>query len=111
MTIYCPFCGEKLVDEAKFCKNCGKNISEYSAQFQGSSNNYSYQPPVVENNHTAATVIGFICAILIPLLGFIFGIYLLTRKDSSKAKKYGTIMIIVSALVWLISFMTTLMWY
>ena len=30
MSKFCPFCGEELVDEAKFCKNCGKDISNYT---------------------------------------------------------------------------------
>lgn len=108
MSIYCPFCGEKLVDEAKFCKNCGKNVADYHKHDTQTTNNYSYQPPVVENNHTLATVLGFICAIFIPLFGIIFGVYLYTRKDSSKAKRYGTLIIILAVVVWIISFIMLL---
>ena len=109
--MFCPFCGEELVDEAKFCKNCGKNVEGYHNIQDNSENRYGFQPPVVEKSHTAATVLGFICAILIPLLGIVFAIYLLTRKDSPKAKKYGIIMIAVSIIVWIISFITTIFWY
>lgn len=103
MTIFCPFCGEKLVDEAKFCKNCGKNIEDYRKHEDDSTNAYDYQPPVAENSHTLAAVLGFICSVFVPLLGLIFGIYMYTRKDSSKAKTYGILMIAISLLVWIIS--------
>ena len=111
MSIFCPFCGEELVDNAKFCRNCGKNVESYQHVNDGSTNGYTYNPPVVEKSHTIATVLGFIFAILIPLLGIIFGIYLLTRKDSQKAKKYGTIMIIVAVIVWVLSFITSFFMY
>ena len=111
MSIYCPFCGEKLVDDAKFCKNCGKDVSNYKKHDTESTNNYSYQPPVVEKSHTLATVLGFICAIFIPLFGVIFGIYLYTRKDSADAKKFGTIIIVLAVAIWILSFITAMIWY
>ncbi len=111
MTIFCPFCGEKLVDNAKFCKNCGKNVENYSTQTNSSTNDYTHQPPVTENSHTFATVLGFICSVFIPLFGLIFGIYMYTRKDNPKAKTYGILMIVISIIVWIISFITTLWMY
>ena len=86
MSIFCPFCGEELVDNAKFCKNCGKNVESYG------------------KSHTLATVLGFIFSILIPLIGIIIGIYLYTRKDSPKAKRYGLLVIVLGVVVWIISF-------
>ena len=41
-------------------------------------------------------------AILIPLIGLIIGIYLLTR-DSSRAKKHGKFVLIVTVVVWTLS--------
>lgn len=111
MSIFCPFCGEKLVDDAKFCKSCGKNVENYHARFNNDSNNYTHHPPVAEKSHTLATVLGFICSVLFPLLGFIFGIYMLTRKDSSNARKYGILMIIVSIIFWIINFFSLLRFY
>lgn len=111
MSKFCPFCGEKLVDEAKFCKNCGKDVSSYTNNGSNFRNSGTYAPPVRENSHTLATVLGFICAIFIPLFGVIFAVYLLTRNDSPKAKKYGTVMLIISILVWIISFITMLFMY
>lgn len=100
MTKFCPFCGEELVDNAKFCKACGKNIEEFN-----SSPNYQpdYQDGAVENDHTAATVLGFVGGLLIPLIGIIVGIYLLTR-DSPTAKRNGKYVIAFSLFIWFISF-------
>lgn len=111
MSKFCPFCGEELVDDAKFCKNCGKDVSGYKAPQSGAQNTHTYYPPVKENSHTVAVVLGFICAVLIPLFGFIFGIYLVTRKDSANAKTYGIVIIALSVIVWIISFLIGMMMY
>ncbi len=104
MSKFCPACGEELVDNAKFCKNCGKNLENgYTAQNVNPSQ--SFHGPVVENDHKAAVIVGYVLAILIPLFGFIVGIYLVTRNDSQNAKKHGKYVIIVAAIVWFISFM------
>ena len=111
MSKFCPFCGEELVNEAKFCKNCGKDVSKYADVSENSNINAGYDLPVAENNHTAARVLGFIFAFLIPLIGFIIGIYLVTRKDSEKAKNHGMIIIAISVVIWIISFITALFMY
>lgn len=110
MSKFCPFCGEELMDEAKFCKNCGKDVSKYSHTGGNNEVTHGYGLPEVEKSHTLAIVLGVICAFLIPLFGIIFGIYLVTRKDSSKAKKYGTVIIAISAVVWFLSFITIFMY-
>lgn len=108
MTIYCPFCGEELIDSAKFCKNCGKNVEKYRDNTANATNEPTSFPPVVEKSHTLAAMLGFICSILIPLIGIIIGIYLYTRKDSPKAKRYGILIIILGVVVWIFSFLLTL---
>ncbi|MEE3491333.1 MAG: zinc-ribbon domain-containing protein [Methanobrevibacter sp.] len=104
MSKFCPSCGEELVDNAKFCKNCGKNLENIENP-QDVNTSQSFQVPVVENDHKAAVIVGYVLAVLIPLFGFIVGIYLVTRKDSHNAKKHGKYVIIVAAIVWFISFM------
>ena len=111
MSKFCPFCGEKLLDEAKFCKNCGKDVSAYSAPGTGRNSDRVYSVPTVEKSHTLATVLGFVFAFLIPLIGIIFGIYLATRNDSPKAKRYGIIIIVIAIIVWVISSITSLFMY
>ena len=102
MSKYCPKCGEQLIDDAKFCKNCGASLEGIPDPHQFNNN---FQVPVVEKDHTAAIVIGYILAVLIPLFGIIIAIYLLTR-DSQKAKKHGKYVIVVAVVVWFLSFLT-----
>lgn len=103
MSKYCPSYGEELIDDAKFCKSCGENLKN-SNTGQTTENATQQVPPVVENEHKAAIVIGYIFSILIPLIGLIAGIYLITRKDSQKAKKHGKYVLIISVIVWILSF-------
>lgn len=102
MSKFCPFCGEELVDSAKFCKNCGKSVEIASAN----ENRQEYTVPVVEKEHTAAIVIGYILAVLIPLFGVFVSVYLLTRNDSERAKKHGKYVLIVAIVVWILSAIT-----
>lgn len=100
MSKYCPKCGEQLVDNAKFCKNCGANLDG----IPNPNSRENITVPVVEKEHKAAIIIGYILAILIPLLGIFVSIYLLTR-DSGNAKKHGKYVLIVAVIVWFISFL------
>lgn len=104
MSKFCPFCGEELVDGAKFCKNCGKSLENFQ-NIDDNQNNYQFTPPVVENDRTILFVAGIIFALLIPIIGVIIGIYLYTRKDSSKAKSRGMIVIGLAVVIWIISFL------
>lgn len=99
MTKFCPACGEELIDDANFCKRCGANISG------GTTRPTAPERPMLEKSYTAITVIGYILAFLIPILGIICAIYLLTRKDSEDANKHGKYMIIVAVVIWVISFL------
>ena len=96
--MFCPSCGEELPEGTKFCKNCGKELPNVNI-------NETTQVPTVENDHKFAIIVGYILAILIPLFGFIIGIYLYTRKDSENAQRHAKFVIIVAAIVWFISFM------
>jgi uncharacterized membrane protein YvbJ len=106
MSKFCPFCGEELVDGAKFCKSCGKSLEDFQ-NLDDDQNDYQFTPPVVENDYTLIFVAGIIFALLIPIIGLIIGVYLYTRKNSSKAKSRGMIVIGLSAVVWIISLIVT----
>lgn len=97
--MFCPSCGEELPEGTKFCRNCGKEMPNIQA-------GDTYRAPVAENDHKIAIIAGYVLAILIPLFGFIIGIYLITRKDSENAVKHAKFIIILAAIVWFISFMT-----
>ena len=108
MSKFCPECGKELQDNAKFCKECGAKIPQVDNTVENNAiqqPTQAYAPPAAENKHTAAVVLGYICAILIPLFGVIFAIYLLTRKDSDSAKFHGKIIIGVAVVIWIISFL------
>lgn len=105
MSKFCPACGEEQVDYAKFCKNCGKNLQTMEDN-PHVRNTEQFKSESDENTHLFAIVIGYICSVLIPLFGLIFSIYLLTRNDSLKAKKHGKYMLIISVVVWALSFMS-----
>lgn len=101
MSKFCPFCGEELVDSAKFCKSCGKSIDIASPN---QNQQGGFDVPIVENDHKTAIIISYILAVFIPLLGVFASVYLLTRKDSQNAKKHGKYVLIVAIVVWIISF-------
>jgi uncharacterized membrane protein YvbJ len=105
MSKFCPYCGEELVDNAKFCKNCGTNL-ENLEKARYSNQNQDFHVPTVEKKHTAAIVIGYICAILIPLVGLIISVYLLTRDNSENARKHGKYILIITIIVWVLSFLS-----
>ena len=102
MSKFCPKCGEELVDSARFCKNCGASLEGIPNPHQTTAG--EYRVPVVEDDHKIAVIAGYVLAILIPLFGFIVGIYLLTR-NSQNARKHGKYVMIVAAVLWIISFL------
>ena len=102
MSKFCPKCGEELVDSARFCKNCGASLEGIPNPHQTAKS--EYRVPVVEDDHKIAVIIGYVLAILLPLFGFIVGIYLLTR-NSQNARKHGKYVMIVAAVLWVISFL------
>ncbi|WP_405293959.1 zinc-ribbon domain-containing protein [Methanobrevibacter sp.] len=102
MSKFCPHCGEELVDSAKFCKSCGRNLE--NIQFSKPDNASNFTVPAVEKDHKYAIIIAYVLALLIPLFGVFAAVYLLTRNDSQKAKTHGKYALIVAVAVWIISF-------
>ena len=99
--MFCPSCGEELADDAKFCKNCGKEIRQ--KQPEGIVQNQEFNVERVEESYKLTIIIGYILAILIPILGIIVAIYLYTRKDSQKANRHAKYILIVAIIVWILS--------
>nr|WP_294999724.1 zinc ribbon domain-containing protein [uncultured Methanobrevibacter sp.] len=102
MSKYCPSCGEELVDNAKFCKSCGMNLENMEAN-RNVGYNQQFNVPIVEKDHKVAIIAGYVLAVLIPLLGIIVSVYLLTR-NTENAKRHGKYVLIVAVIVWIISF-------
>ena len=88
-------------------QSSAKSLEDYQNIQTDDGNDYQFNPPAVENEHTLAYVAGIIFAILIPLIGIIIGVYLYTRKDSSKAQHRAKIVIGLSAVVWIASIILT----
>ena len=104
MSKFCPSCGEELVENARFCKSCGMNIETMEENPYSHQQNTQQFIEATEKSHTAAIVIGYVLAILVPLLGIIVSVYLMTRSDSSKAKRHGKYVLIVAVVIWALSF-------
>ena len=89
-------------------KSCRKTLDDIQNNLNASSVDGEVVITAEEKSHTLATVLGFIFALLIPIIGIIFGIYLMTRSDSENAKKYGIIIILVSVVIFGVSRMLLL---
>ena len=107
MTKYCPACGEQLIDEARFCKNCGAELNGPQTNVNTHQQNTQQFIESSEKSHTLAIIAGYAMAILIPLIGLIISVYLLTR-DSSNAKKHGKYVLIVAVVIWVLSILAVL---
>lgn len=108
---FCPSCGAEKKEGSKYCHNCGYEFKSVESGVNQDSSpnaelNQSPNPAVEtsENSHTLAKVFGYIFAILIPLIGIIFGIYLWSRNEEN-AKKHGKIVIGLSIFIWIISYL------
>ena len=101
MTKFCPDCGAAIIDNSKFCKNCGRDVSNLQPQAPQQTFVAQNQamPPVVEKDNTALIIIGIIVSIIIPLLGPIAGMaigaYILSKKDNPKNETYGLVVLSV----------------
>ena len=84
-------------------RSCKKTLVDIQDNLDGASVNGDIQVTAEEKSHTLAIVLGVIFAILIPIVGIIFGIYLMTRKDSEKAKTFGIGIIFLSVVIYAIS--------
>lgn len=134
MAKFCPHCGHEQENaDNKFCSKCGGSMDNTQQAAAASAPNAYNQAgmvcnvcktmvpagqlvcpncgaPVVQEKHTAAIVIGYICATVATFLFGIFGlipsigigIYLYTR-DNQDVHKHGLIIIGVSVLIFVIA--------
>jgi len=122
---FCNNCGKEVKEGAKFCSGCGASLDKDAQSSDAPQNNISgticpkcgsmvpFGNVACTNcgsllnpdKHTAAIVLGYICSIFLPIIGIIFGIYLLTRPNKD-VHKHGIIMIVLAivmtAIWWLI---------
>lgn len=109
MASFCDKCGHELKNEnARFCDKCGAEVKTRNSQAGNAQGVMTACPhcgqatpmgldkcencgSTLEDN-TAAVIIGYIITLLLPLLGLIPAIYLLTRKNG-KARTQGVFLI------------------
>ena len=89
----CPFCAEKIQDNAVYCKYCKSNLDDASTQSK-------YNQKVSAGEHKDYNTIT-ILSILLPIVGIIVGIVYLTKNDSMD-KKLGEHAIAFSVLFMII---------
>ncbi len=82
----CPNCGAEVKPGDIFCSECGTKMGvEYKEVSEG-------------NPHMVATVLGYIFGFLGGWLGFVFGVYLLTR-DHPRAKFHGKVILVLTVVM------------
>ncbi len=70
----CPECGVEIKEEGKFCKNCGKSLTE----------------PVSKNRNVTILVIGIAILVFIVILTFL-AFTSITYNNSTQPKKFSYI--------------------
>ena len=92
--IICPKCGEGNEDSDKVCKACGtsfKEVRPFSREEEESS------PGLIIVGYALA-LLGVLSLGISSIFGLVIGI-VLRRKDDSKAKFHGLIIIIISIVI------------
>lgn len=111
--IICPRCGKMNDGSLDFCIYCGTYFDDYNEE--DSNDNLFFirsmtndgrpgKKQVVRLNempdnlqkpkHRLAILLGYLFAILGGLIGFVFAIYLITRKDKN-ARRHGLIQLVI----------------
>lgn len=84
-------------------KSCKKTLDDIQNNINATGISTDVQTTAEVKSHTLATVLGAVFAFLIPIIGIIFGIYLMTRNDSENAKTYGIAIILFAVVIWGVS--------
>lgn len=95
--MFCQKCGKEINDDAVVCVGCGCSVQQKSSV----SDNQSTKE-AKESNSTANCALLF--AFLLPIVGIIMGIIGVCKYKTPKYKQRCITAIIVSIVVWIISF-------
>ena len=75
---FCPSCGAERKEGSKYCHNCGYDFGNVGAEvnLNSNSNTQATQNSIPnvqsENSYTFSKILGYLCAILIPLFSISF---------------------------------------
>lgn len=76
----CEHCHSEFEDEGLektvFCSSCGKETHIYA---KGSD--YSFKPNIESDEFDKIIAIGYLMAVILPVVGFFIGVYLLFKKQ------------------------------
>lgn len=126
---FCSKCGKELMDDAVVCVGCGCPVNTNAQQQYGAPQqqygapqqqygmpqqqygaphppmmNGNMQNPVVDRESSSTANCALLFAFLIPIVGLILGIVGTVKYKTPKFKTRCIIAIVVSILIWLISF-------
>ena len=98
--MFCSRCGSVIDNNAVICPKCGCWVARNQPSQSGVAN-------TTQNGGNGMAVAGFICAFLVPLLGWIFGGIGLSRSDkrNGKGKSLSIAAIVISTINFLIGFL------
>lgn len=89
--MFCKYCGSQNDDEAKFCDECGKSLSETNENISGGeksvTSNGAEKTSENRKKYLLYAIIGFIVVVIIGIILAIFIISLSGDNESSKSKR------------------------
>ena len=99
-TKQCPDCAEQVQQAARVCRHCGYRFdglvgvhSLRSRDFHPANGHHPHAGTTPEpRQFDAFAIVGLVAAFLVPIVGFIIGIVLLSRRQNTS----GLIVLIVS---------------
>lgn len=102
--VYCPVCGSENPEDAKECKNCGKNIENLVNNIKSEEKEYN----LLKWAGYAFVILGLFTLGALSLVGLVLG-YKTYTQNNPNAKTHGFIIMILNLVViifwlWIIFF-------
>ena len=92
--VYCPVCGSENPEDAKECKNCGKNIENVINNLKSEEQEYN----LLKISGYIFILLGLFSFGILSLVGLVLG-YKTYTQNNPKAKTHGFIIILLNLVV------------